>query len=113
MCLGYRVLDAQFRILQEAGSRCVVRLDQLDAHTEGLKLVGERCSPTSWLSWRSSMRRLWYSKTRGHRVLPDPSRELVIIGTPYIAAYSVTASTVRMLRVLHGAPALPEEFAED
>jgi addiction module RelE/StbE family toxin len=41
------------------------------------------------------------------------TRELVITGTPYIAAYAVTADTVRILRVLHGAQRWPEELLED
>jgi addiction module RelE/StbE family toxin len=35
------------------------------------------------------------------------TRELVINGTPYIAVYSVTETTVRILRVLHGAQEWP------
>ncbi len=30
------------------------------------------------------------------------TRELVIAGTPYIAAYRVVGETIRILRVLHG-----------
>ena len=40
------------------------------------------------------------------------TRELVVTGTPYIAAYAVTADTVRILRVLHGAQRWPEELPE-
>jgi toxin ParE1/3/4 len=36
------------------------------------------------------------------------TRELVINGTPYVAAYAVTEATVRILRVLHGAQEWPE-----
>ena len=36
------------------------------------------------------------------------TREMVIKGTPYVAAYSVTQSAVRILRVLHGAQAWPD-----
>ena len=36
------------------------------------------------------------------------TRELVIIGTPYVAAYAVAESSVRVLRVLHGAQEWPE-----
>jgi plasmid stabilization system protein ParE len=36
------------------------------------------------------------------------TRELVINGTPYVAAYAVTDTTVRILRVLHGAQEWPE-----
>ncbi len=35
------------------------------------------------------------------------TRELVINGTPYVAAYAVTQSAVRILRVLHGAREWP------
>jgi addiction module RelE/StbE family toxin len=38
------------------------------------------------------------------------TRELVINGTPYIAAYTTTETTVRILRVLHGAQEWPEHL---
>lgn len=38
------------------------------------------------------------------------TRELVISGTPYIAAYRICGDTVRILRVLHGAQRWPEEM---
>ena len=40
------------------------------------------------------------------------TRELVISGTPYIAAYIVTANAIRILRVLHGAQRWPDELPE-
>jgi len=40
------------------------------------------------------------------------TRELVIAGTPYVAAYVVTKTTVRILRVLHGAQRWPESLPE-
>jgi addiction module RelE/StbE family toxin len=40
------------------------------------------------------------------------TRELVITGTPYIAAYAVSANTIRILRVLHGAQRWPDEIPE-
>ncbi|MCK8782307.1 type II toxin-antitoxin system RelE/ParE family toxin [Rhizobium sp. NTR19] len=36
------------------------------------------------------------------------TRELVINGMPYIAAYAITETTVRILRVLRGAQEWPE-----
>ena len=36
------------------------------------------------------------------------ARELIINGTPYVAAYAATETTVRILRVLHGAQEWPE-----
>lgn len=38
------------------------------------------------------------------------TRELVITGTPYVAAYVVTTDAIRILRVLHGAQRWPEEL---
>ncbi|MCA0341426.1 MULTISPECIES: type II toxin-antitoxin system RelE/ParE family toxin [unclassified Shinella] len=38
------------------------------------------------------------------------TRELVINGTPYVAAYAITETTVRSLRVLHGAQEWPEHL---
>ena len=39
------------------------------------------------------------------------TRELVISGTPYVAVYTITEATVRVLRVLHGAQEWPEAFS--
>ncbi|MFT2214799.1 type II toxin-antitoxin system RelE/ParE family toxin [Rhizobium giardinii] len=36
------------------------------------------------------------------------TRELVINGTPYVAAYAITETAVRILRVLHGAQEWPD-----
>ncbi|WP_163579795.1 type II toxin-antitoxin system RelE/ParE family toxin, partial [Klebsiella pneumoniae] len=40
------------------------------------------------------------------------TRELVITGTPYVAAYAVTAETIRILRVLHGTQRWPDELPQ-
>jgi addiction module RelE/StbE family toxin len=40
----------------------------------------------------------------------EGTRELVISGTPYIAAYRIADDTVRILRVLHGAQQWPDEM---
>jgi hypothetical protein len=37
----------------------------------------------------------------------------VITGTPYVAAYAVKSSSIRILRVLHGAQKWPEELPAD
>jgi addiction module RelE/StbE family toxin len=39
------------------------------------------------------------------------TRELVISGTPYVAAYAVSGTKIRILRVLHGAQEWPEAFS--
>jgi len=36
------------------------------------------------------------------------TRELVISGTPYVAAYAVSGTAVRILRVLHGGQEWPD-----
>lgn len=48
----------------------------------------------------------------------EGTRELVLSGTPYIAAYRIAGDTVLVLRILHGAqqwpdvmPGLPEEHS--
>ena len=40
------------------------------------------------------------------------TRELVITGTAYITADTATESTIRVLRVLHGAQRWPDELLE-
>jgi toxin ParE1/3/4 len=40
------------------------------------------------------------------------TRELVIVGTPYVAAYQVTENTIRILRVLHGAQRWPDDLPD-
>jgi plasmid stabilization system protein ParE len=43
----------------------------------------------------------------------EGTRELVISGTPYIAAYRIDGDAVRILRVLHGAQQWPDEIGEE
>ncbi len=38
------------------------------------------------------------------------TRELVIVNTPYIAAYQLTESSILILRILHGAQLWPTGF---
>ena len=50
-----------------------------------------------------------------HRQLGRPgrikgTRELVIVRTPYIAAYRVKQGKIQLLRILHGAQQWPEAF---
>jgi toxin ParE1/3/4 len=40
----------------------------------------------------------------------EGTRELVIDRTPYIAAYRISGTAIRILRVLHGARQWPEEL---
>jgi toxin ParE1/3/4 len=46
----------------------------------------------------------------GRRGRVRGTRELVLTGTPYIAAYRVAADVVMVLRVLHGARRWPQKL---
>jgi toxin ParE1/3/4 len=41
------------------------------------------------------------------------TRELVIAGTPYIAAYVIRGDIIRILRILHSARLWPEDLPEE
>jgi toxin ParE1/3/4 len=43
----------------------------------------------------------------------ERTRELVIAGTPYIAAYIVAGDVIRILRILHSAQLWPEYLLEE
>jgi toxin ParE1/3/4 len=52
---------------------------------------------------------------RQHRLLGRPgrvkgTRELVIVRTPYLAAYRIRGGKIQVLRILHGAQQWPESF---
>jgi toxin ParE1/3/4 len=49
---------------------------------------------------------------RGRSGRIEGTRELVILRTPYIAAYRIAGGTVRILRVLHGSQRWPEDLSE-
>jgi toxin ParE1/3/4 len=50
---------------------------------------------------------------RGRPGRVEGTRELVILRTPYIAAYRIAGNTVRILRVLHGARRWPEKMSDN
>lgn len=56
----------------------------------------------------SAARRLADFPESGRPGRIEGTRELVITGTPYIAAYAVSETIVRVLRVLHGAQQWPD-----
>jgi toxin ParE1/3/4 len=43
----------------------------------------------------------------------EGTRELIILGTPYIVAYRIAGSTLRILRILHGARQWPQEMSKE
>ena len=58
----------------------------------------------------AAVRRLIDFPARGWVGRIAGTRELVIGGTPYLAAYAITEARVRVLRVLHGAQEWPEDI---
>ncbi len=59
---------------------------------------------------RASVRMLARSPGIGRPGRYPGTRELVITGTPYIAAYRVRGDVIEILRVLHGAMQWPGEM---
>jgi len=58
------------------------------------------------------VRRLTQFPESGRPGRINGTRELIIRRTPYIAVYRIADETVRVLRVLHGARAWPEDFPD-
>jgi addiction module RelE/StbE family toxin len=83
--------EAIFDYIEADSPHAAVRVDdRIEAHVEGLAQFPEM--------------------GRAGRI--DGTRELVISGTPYIAAYRIIGDTVRILRVLHGAQQWPDEMPD-
>jgi len=60
----------------------------------------------------SAVRRLTKFPEIGRPGRVEGTRELVVVGTPYIAAYAVLPDRVRVLRVLHGGQMWPDELSD-
>ncbi|MFZ5693286.1 MAG: type II toxin-antitoxin system RelE/ParE family toxin [Pseudomonadota bacterium] len=60
----------------------------------------------------AAVRHLLDSRKAGGPGRVAGTREIIITGTPYIAAYTATEGTIRVLCVLHGAQRWPDEFSE-
>ena|SRR5690348_2538373 len=54
---------------------------------------------------------LFPEKGRGGRI--DGTRELVVISSPYIVAYRIRNSSVRILAIIHGSRRWPRSFPEN
>ena len=82
--------DAIFDYLEAENPRAVIAVDEcIQTQTEGLLRFPESGRP---------------GRVEG-------TCELVILRTPYIAAYAIRGDTIRILRVLHGAQLWPEDVA--
>jgi toxin ParE1/3/4 len=64
-------------------------------------------------SIRRSVEGLSEFPNRGRPGRIEGTRELVVVGTPYIVVYRIREATVRILRVLHDARNLPSWLEED
>lgn len=49
-------------------------------------------------------------RQRGRKGRVKGTRELVIVRTPYIAAYRIKSTKIQILRILHGAQQWPDTF---
>jgi len=58
----------------------------------------------------TALGRLLEFPSSGRKGRVEGTRELVIAGTPYIAAYGVSPDRVLVLRILHGAQVWPDEL---
>jgi toxin ParE1/3/4 len=58
----------------------------------------------------SSVHRLADTPNIGRPGRVDGTRELVVVGTPYIVAYAVVDNRMNILAVQHGAQEWPEHF---
>ena len=58
----------------------------------------------------SSVRRLADMPKIGRPGRVSGTRELVIVGTPYVVAYAVVANRINIIAVQHGAQEWPEHF---
>jgi addiction module RelE/StbE family toxin len=84
--------DAIFDYIETDGSQAAITVDdRIRVQVEGLMQFPESGRP---------------GRIEG-------TRELVILRTPYIAAYRITGDTVRILRVLHGAQQWPQDMSEE
>ena len=83
--------EAIFETIEADSPRAAVSIDdRIEARVEGLAKFPEMGRP---------------GRIEG-------TRELVVSGTPYIAAYRIVGDTVRILRVLHGAQQWPETLPD-
>jgi len=83
--------DAIFSYIEERSPQAAIRVDEL--------IVG-------------AARRLVDFPAIGRLGRIEGTRELVVVGTPYIADYAILPDRIRILRVLHGAQMWPDELAE-
>ncbi|MCX7360832.1 MAG: type II toxin-antitoxin system RelE/ParE family toxin [Alphaproteobacteria bacterium] len=57
-----------------------------------------------------AIQRLGTSPGRGRPGRVQDTRELVVVGTPYIVAYRVHSNDIEILTIQHGAQLWPESF---
>lgn len=85
-------------------------LDDLEAIEQFIGQDNLRAAREVEQQIKTSVRRLQDQPRMGRPGRVAGTRELVIPGLPYIAAYSINESTVYVLAIVHGAREWPESF---
>jgi addiction module RelE/StbE family toxin len=83
------------------------RLDEIGAHIEA---DNPAAAARMIVAIASGVERLARAPGRGRPGRIRGTRELVVVGTPYIVAYRVHANDIEILTVQHGAQLWPDDL---
>ncbi|SAL88289.1 addiction module antitoxin [Caballeronia arvi] len=90
----------------------IFALEDRDRIFDHIEAESPRAAVTVDNRIRTQVRQLLQFPETGRLGRIEGTRELVISGTPYIAAYRISGDGVRILRVLHGAQQWPDEMSD-
>jgi len=82
----------------------------LEAIADYIARENRQAAHATILTIRAAAARLIDNPTLGRHGRVPGTRELVVVGTPYILPYRVQGETIQILHVLHGARQWPERF---
>jgi toxin ParE1/3/4 len=82
----------------------------LEALTDYIARENRQAAHNTILTIRTAAARLIDNPALGRPGRVPGTRELVVVGTPYILPYRVQGETIQVLHVLHGSRQWPERF---
>ena len=82
----------------------------LEAIADYIARENRQAAHTTILTIRAAAARLIDNPALGRPGRVPGTRELVVVGTPYILPYRVQGEAIQILHVLHGARQWPERF---